>query len=60
MDARKGLQAQGVVQAQIVGETYDKGAAGELSIPANVRGMLFAYESGSPLLQADVTRDDNE
>lgn len=60
MDARKGLQAQGVTQAQIVGETYNADAAGTAAIPANVKNMLSDYESGSPLLAADVERDDEE
>ncbi|GEM_PF-468774 len=60
MDARQGLQDQGVVAANIVGETYDKDARGVIVIPANVRALLSAYESGSPLLAADVERDDEE
>jgi hypothetical protein len=60
MDARKGLQAQGVTQAGIVGETYDKDMASRAAVPAMIRSMLTDYESGSPLLQADAERDDEE
>jgi len=60
MDARMGLQAQGVTQAGIVQESYDKDAAGRLAVPAIVRNMLSEYESESPLLAADVERDDDK
>ncbi len=60
MDARKGLQAQGVKQAGIVQETYEDGAGGAISIPATVRSMLSDYATGSPLLAANVERDDDE
>ena len=60
MDARHGLQAQGVTQSQIVGETYSADAAGQIAVPAGIKGMLADYEAGSPLLATDVTRVDEE
>jgi len=59
MDARKGLQAQGVTQAGIVQESYDKDKAGEMAIPAIVSNMLEEHETGSPLYQADAKRHDH-
>jgi hypothetical protein len=60
MDARMGLQAQGVIQSGIVQETYSKDAVGQIPIPALVSNLLEEHETGSPLLAADVTRDDEE
>jgi hypothetical protein len=60
MDARAGLQAQGVTQAGIVGETYDKDARGVIAIPAIVQNILASCETGSNLFAANVERDDDE
>ena len=62
MDARAGLQAQGVIQADIVGETYDKDARGGVVLPAIIKGLLVDYETengaGTNFFATDVTRDD--
>jgi len=59
MDARAGLQAQGVIKAGIVQEEYDPAAAGKPMIPANVMALLSAYTSVNPLFSAEITRDDD-
>lgn len=59
MDARKGLQAQGVVSAGMVGETYDLSRTGQ-PIPANVMAILKDSRTDLGIYGADVTRDDLE
>lgn len=60
MDRRGGLQAQGVVGAGIVQENYDKDLMQEIPIPAMVKQMLSAYETGTNIKVVEVTRDDDE
>lgn len=60
MDARMGLQAQGVTQAGIVQETYDKDVRNGVVIPGNVRALLTEYETGGVFFATDVARDDEE
>lgn len=60
MDARQGIQAQGVSQAGIVQETYDLSRAGGIVIPPIVERLLGGYESGSPIKAVDLTRDEDE
>ena len=58
-DARKGLQAQGVISAGIVQETYDKDMLQQLPIPPIVKGLLSVYDSSSPLEGVEAERDDD-
>lgn len=61
IDARKGLQAQGVTQAGIVSETYDLDKAGVFPIPPIVRQLLKdSVIEGAGFGACDVTRDDTE
>ena len=61
IDARMGLQAQGVVQAGIVQETYDSNKIDGIPIPANVKQLLNVYESSSGALGiVEISRDDDE
>lgn len=61
MDARKGIQAQGVEQAGIVQETYDMSKVGELPVPPIVRHLLKdSVAEGAGLGGVDISRDDAE
>lgn len=60
IDARKGLQAQGVSSAGIVQETYDKDMMSQVPVPPIVKSMLSEYESGSNLEALEAKRDDDE
>lgn len=59
---RKGLQAQGVLSAGIVKETYDPKMRGRMAFPAEVAKLLEAYagDSDSVAFIDDLTRDDEE
>jgi hypothetical protein len=60
MDARKGLQAQGVIQAGMVEETYDKDKVGVMPVPPQVDNLLKDYRTESPIGSAQLERDDDE
>lgn len=60
MDARMGLQAQGVVSAGVVEESYREDATGEMPIPATVKKLLSVYETDKGMQVSDIERDDNE
>ena len=59
-DARGGLQAQGVVAAGIVQETYDPAKAGEVPVPAIVTQLLKEYAVNIPIGGAEIARDEDE
>ena len=59
-DRRKGIQAQGVVQANVVGETYDRSFLTKLPIPPFVLAMLSAYKKIYAFGQKEVERDEEE
>ncbi|NCC60049.1 MAG: hypothetical protein EOM12_03735 [Verrucomicrobiae bacterium] len=61
MDSRKGIQAQGVTQAGIVGESYDLAMAGTVPLPPIVKQLLKdSMIEGSGFGATDITRDDTE
>lgn len=60
MDARQGLQAQGVQRADIVGETYDLDRAGQLAVPPVVAQLLDGYSTLSPMGAVTLERDEDE
>jgi hypothetical protein len=61
MDARKGLQAQGVSAAGIVKETYDLEKAAELPMPPIVFSLLADCRADEDnLFQADLNRDEED
>jgi len=60
IDSRKGLQAQGVLQAGIVEETYDKDRVGVMPIPPQVDNLLKDYRTESCIDSAQLERDDDE
>jgi hypothetical protein len=60
MDARQGLQAQGVQKADVVGETYDLDRASQLAMPPVVAQLLAGYSSLSPLGAVTLERDEDE
>jgi len=60
MDARMGLQAQGVTQAGIVEETYKGDGSLEIPFPPMVKKFLYAYETKTGAEIMEVSRDDDE
>ena len=60
-DRRKGLQAQGVVGAGMVKETYDKEWLDKLPIPSVIYHILDDFRKyKSPLHLVDIDRDEDE
>ncbi len=60
-DRRKGLQAQGVIQAGIVKETYNPGDLNYLPIPPFVAGLLAEFSTAaSEMYISAVDRDEDE
>lgn len=61
-ERRKGLQVQGVVEAGIVKETYDKDSLGKLPIPPIVEEMLEAggFTTEKAFGMVDIDRDENK
>jgi hypothetical protein len=58
MDRRKGLQVQGVIAANLVGETYDKSMLSELPVPPIVSRLLSDCSDETVFGAEDVTRDE--
>ena len=59
MDARLGLQAQGVTQAGVVQESYDKDMVNGLPLPPIVKRYLSVYETETSFGVEQVNRDDD-
>jgi len=61
-DRRKGLQAQAVIGAGIVKETYDKDMLDELPVPPFVDALLAAegFVTGKAFGMINVDRDEDE
>jgi len=59
-DRRKGLQAQGVIQAGIVKEAYDKDYLDRLPIPATVEDLLDGFEDIHHFYAMNIDRDEEE
>ena len=60
-DRRKGLQAQGVTDAGIVKETYDRDNLLKLPIPPIVYHILDSFRKyKSPLYMVDIDRDEDK
>lgn len=59
-DRRKGLQAQGVTDAGIVKESYDKDSLMTVPIPAYIDALLNDYKSESAFHMIDIDRDEDE
>ena len=59
-DRRKGLQAQGVIEADVVGETYDSEKLYDLPLPPFVKHLLSEFSSGKFIGLANVGRDEDE
>lgn len=60
-DRRKGIQAQGVTKADIVGETYSENWIDRAPIPAYVIALLNPFlTAGSVIYPANVERIENE
>lgn len=60
IDKRKGLQAQGVVSAGIVQESYDKDKLYDIPIPNIVRGLLKDSMTQQGIYVAPAKRDDDK
>jgi len=59
-DSRKGLQAQGVVDAGIVKERYDKDMLNKLPIPPIVEELLEDFATDVSMVMLPIDRDENE
>lgn len=60
-DRRKGIQAQGVVQAGVVKEGYAEAKLEELPLPAIVRQIMAEFETeDNAFFAADVGRDEEK
>jgi len=59
-DARKALQAQGVVSAGIVKETYDKDMLTKLPFPSAVEEILEDFSTEEILAMIPVDRDESK
>lgn len=57
-DRRKGLQAQGVVQAGIVKEAYDKDFLDKLPIPATVIDLLTPFSNVQEFYAMNIDRNE--
>ena len=60
IDGRKGLQAQGVLSANILGETYDKDSLSKIPIPPIVSGLLNDCRTEHSTFISEVERDEEE
>lgn len=60
IDARAGIQAQGVVKAGIVQEEYSLDAKDELPMPSLVKQLLSEYENSSACEIIGLERDEDE
>jgi hypothetical protein len=59
-DARKGIQTQGVVKADVVGETYDRDRALETPIPPAVIDILSTFTTTKGVVfPFNLGRDEN-
>jgi len=58
--SRKGLQAQGVVSAGVVKESYDKDMLGKIAISEITKEMLNAYFTSGGVYLMDIERDEDE
>lgn len=59
-DRRKGIQAQGVEEAEIVKEIYDVGSLMELPFPPIVNKLLSEFTTLLPLYASDLTRIEDD
>ena len=61
-DKRKGIQAQGVIEAGIVKEVYDRDMLKEIPIPAIVHGWLVAggFLASQTFFAVGLRRNENE
>ena len=59
-DRRKGIQTQGVTDAGIVKEKYDKDKLNDLPIPPFVDVLLEDFKTEKAFGMVDVDRDEDE
>jgi len=59
-DRRKGLQAQAVIAAGIVKETYDKDKLSDIPIPPVVDALLEDFKSVESMAMIPIDRDEDE
>ena len=58
-DRRKGIQAQGVIGANVVGETYDSGMLGAVPYPPFILSLLEGFSTYTPFGAMEIGRDEN-
>jgi len=59
-DRRKGIQAQGVIEAGIVKEKYDKDMLMAIAVPPWVIGLLAPWSTDEYAGSLDLARDEDE
>ena len=59
-DRRKGIQAQGVIEAGVVKEVYYADFLHQNPLPATVVAWLKQFKSAKPFYMADIDRDEDE
>lgn len=59
-DRRKGLQAQAVIAAGIVKETYDRDKLKDIPIPPAVDALLVDFKAVKAMVIIDIDRDEDE
>jgi len=59
-DRRKGLQAQAVIAAGIVKETYDKDKLSDIPIPPVIDALLEDFSAKKAMAIIDIDRDEDE
>lgn len=61
-DRRKGIQAQGVIEAGVVKEKYSEAMLGTTPVPPHVRDLLTDFLAIPPaeIAMVDIGRDENE
>ena len=58
-DRRKGIQAQGVIEADVVGEVYEKDYMDKVSYPAYVKKLLDGFDTHVSFGVTEIGRDEN-
>ena len=59
-DRRMGLQAQNVIEADIVGETYKRGEFTKVPFPDLVEGILEDFDTLTTFSATEIGRDENK
>lgn len=59
-DRRKGIQAQGVIEADVVGEAYEKDFLDKVPYPPWIKQLLDGFKTNVPFAITEIGRDENK